>query len=105
MFKYRRRKYCLEASETLSCLMYKESKKEMLTVRNRLPPQSVHRLMTSQHLFQPESTIILLSSFYFLLLSSLFISALSLLFYFISRIYVMQLLTDKMQADLKYSVV
>jgi hypothetical protein len=75
--------YCLEASEALSCLMCKESKIDMLTIRNRLPPQSpVYRLMNSQHLFQPESTVILLSSFYFLLLSSLFISALSLLFFF-----------------------
>ena len=41
--------------------------------------------------------------FYFF--TSLFIFASSLLFYFLSRIYGMQLLTDKMQADLKYSVV
>ena len=35
--KYRRRRSCLEASVALSCLMYKESKKEMLTIlRNRL---------------------------------------------------------------------
>jgi hypothetical protein len=42
--------------------MCKESKIDVLTIRNRLPPQSpVYRLMNFQHLFQPESTVILLS--------------------------------------------
>jgi hypothetical protein len=62
--------------------------------------------MNSQHLFQPNynyNYFIVLALF--LLLPSLFVSALPLFLYFISEIYFMQPLTNKMQADSKFSVV